>query len=135
MMPLIAYDLLDSMELLSAGVENFLVRCVDGLEADAGRGLDFAEQSLGNATALVPKLGYEKAAAIAQEAYRSGRSIREVAKDFASRQGGLPEEDLTRLLDPRAQAGAAPHAEIHTSDEKIDLMSEESFPASDPPAY
>ena len=135
MMPLIAYNLLDSIELLSAASENFLVRCVAGLEADAGRALDYAERSLGNATALVPEFGYEKAAAIAQEAYRSGRSIRQVAKDMAKQNGGPSDEELTTLLDPREQASPESNQEIQTPDEKVDLMSEESFPASDPPGY
>ena len=133
MMPLLGYDLLDSIELLSAAAENFLQRCVVGLEADADRALYYAERSLGNATALVPEIGYEKAAAIAQEAYRSGRSIREVAKE----KSGLPDARLQVLLDPRSQARGqvTEDSGIQTPDEKVDLMSEESFPASDPPAY
>jgi len=100
MMPLIAYDLLDSIELLTAAAGNFLERCVRGLEANAGRAREYAEQSLGNATALVPEIGYERAAAIAQEAYRSERSIRDVARE----KSGLPDAKLQQLLDPELQA-------------------------------
>ncbi len=133
MMPLLGYNLLDSIELLSAAAENFRRRCVVGLEADADRALYYAERSLGNATALVPEIGYEKAAAIAQEAYQSGRSIRDVAAE----KSGLPDAQLQILLDPRSQARGPviEDSELQTLDEKIDLMSEESFPASDPPAY
>lgn len=144
MMPLMAYDILDSIELLSAAAKNFLERCVRGLEANSGRTQQFAEQSLGNATALAPEIGYEKAAAIAQEAHRTGRSIREVAKE----RSGLPEARLKRVLDPVAQARGpsstassmdtqAPNKQALKDrlDWKVDLMSEESFPASDPPAY
>jgi fumarate hydratase, class II len=101
MMPLIAYDVIDSIELLSASARNFLEQCVRGLEADTGQTLEYAEQSLGNVTALVPEIGYELAAAIAQEAYRSGRSIRDVAKE----KSGLPDAKLQILLDPARQAG------------------------------
>ncbi len=132
MMPLIAYDLLDSIELLSVAVKNFLERCLRGLQADRDRALAYAEQSLANATALVPEVGYDRAAAIAQEAYRSGRTIREVARE----KSGLSEEKLQRLLDPKSMA--SPHrasAALHKAlDERVDLMSEESFPASDPPS-
>ncbi len=131
MMPLIAYDLLDSIDLLSAAAANLLERCVLGLEADENRALSYAERSLGNATALVPELGYEKSAAIALEAYRKGLSIREVAQE----KSGLADGDLAGLLDPRKQARGSRDSGMQTPDEKVDLMSDESFPASDPPAY
>jgi fumarate hydratase class II len=136
MMPLIAYDVLDSIELLSAAASNFLERCIRGLDADRDRSMVYAEQSLGNATALVPEIGYDRAAAIAQEAYRSGRSIRDVATE----QSGLSEVRLRLLLDPKSQArrvvleDPCAVARTETLDEKVDLMSEESFPASDLPA-
>jgi fumarate hydratase class II len=99
MMPLIAYDLLDSIELLSAASHNLLERCVRGLEADPGTERN-AERSLGSAAALVPEIGYERAASIAGEAHRSGRTIREVAQEMS----GIAEKDLERLLDPLKQA-------------------------------
>ncbi len=74
MMPIIAYDLLDSVELLSAASENFLRRCIAGLEVDAGRTTYYAEQSLGNATALAPQIGYEKAAASRSKRIEAGRA-------------------------------------------------------------
>jgi fumarate hydratase class II len=137
MMPLLAYDLLDSVELLSAAAGNFLERCVRGLEADRDRALWYAGQSLANVTALVPEIGYDRASAIAQEAYRSGRTVFEIARE----KGGLPEETLRHLLDPTSgtgrsaprRLGTSPHS--FTPDEKVDLMSEQSFPASDPPSY
>jgi fumarate hydratase class II len=101
MMPLIAYDLLDAIELLSSACANFQERCIRGLEADRTRTSAYAEQSLANATALVPEIGYERAAAIASEAYRTGRTIREVALE----QTALSPAQLSKLLDPVAQAG------------------------------
>jgi fumarate hydratase class II len=50
---------------------------------------------------LAPEIGYEKAAAIAKEAYASGRTVRDVAREMS----GLPEDRLNALLDPRSQAG------------------------------
>jgi fumarate hydratase class II len=98
-MPLMACELLDEIELLAAGSANFAVRLVDGLEADAARAQAFVEQSLAMATALAPEIGYEQAAALAKEAYASGRTIREVAR------GVIPEERLRELLDAEKQAG------------------------------
>lgn len=101
MMPLMAYDLLESVELLAAGSRNFAEKCVRGIEADRGRIEALLEQSLALATALVPAIGYDRAAEIAQEAARTGRTVREVARE----RSGLSEEMLARLLDPARQAG------------------------------
>ncbi len=103
MMPLMAVDLLESIELLAAVSKNFAAKLVDGLEADRARAEGYVEQSLAMATALAPEIGYEKAAAISKEAYRSGRTIREVARE----QSGLAEERLIELLDPEKQVGGA----------------------------
>jgi fumarate hydratase class II len=101
MMPVMAYDLLESIELLAAGSRNFAEKLVDGLEADGERAQGFVEQSLAMGTALAPEIGYEKAAALVKEAYASGRTIREVAREKA----GLSEERLRDLLDPETQVG------------------------------
>jgi len=99
MMPVMAYDLLDSIELLAAASRNFANKLVDGIEADRGRAEGFVEQSLAMGTALVPEIGYERAAELAKRAYASGRTIREVARE----ETGLPEERLKALLDPESQ--------------------------------
>ncbi len=96
MMPLIAYDLLDSIDLLSAATRNFAEQCVAGLEADEGRLRDTIERSLALCTALTPEIGYDRAATLAKEAYASGKSIREVAREHS----GIPEARLAELLDP-----------------------------------
>ena len=99
MMPLMAWDLLDSIELLAAGTRNFEGRLVRGLEANRERATAFVEQSLATATVLAPIIGYEQATALAKEASASGRTIREVARE----RSGIPPADLERLLDPRSQ--------------------------------
>ncbi len=98
MMPLMAHDLLQSIDLLAKATRAFTERCVTGLEANAERCRDAVERSLALATALVPVIGYDAATKIAQEAHRTGRTVREVARD----RNVLPEERLDALLDPRA---------------------------------
>jgi fumarate hydratase class II len=97
MMPIAAYDLLQSIHLLAAGAKNFTERLVGGLQATE-RGPEMVERGLMLATALAPAIGYEQAAAIAKEASRSGRTIRETARERTD----LSEEELDRLLDPEA---------------------------------
>ncbi len=94
MMPVIAYDLLDSIELLSAGVRNFTQRCVNGIEANREKTGALVEQSLAMATALTPEIGYDRAAAIAKDAYETGRTVREVAIE----KSGLSAERIAELL-------------------------------------
>ena len=99
MMPVMAYDLLQAIELLAAATGNFTERLVRGMEADRARVESLVEQSLAMGTALAPVIGYEKAAELVKEAYKTGRTIREVALE----KSGLPRQELDRLLDPRAQ--------------------------------
>ena len=102
MMPVMAYDLLQSIDLLGAVSGNFAQKCVAGIEADQARAGAFVEQSLAMCTVLAPEIGYEKAAAIAKEAYATGRTVRQVARE----KSGIPEKRLTELLDPVTQAGS-----------------------------
>ena len=94
MMPLLAYDLLDSIDLLRAGTRNFTARCVIGLQANREKAPESVERYLAMATLLTPEIGYERAAAIAKEAAASGRSIREVANE----RSGLSSERIADLL-------------------------------------
>jgi fumarate hydratase class II len=96
MLPLIAYNLLQSIELLSNAAENLTDQCVAGIEATE-RGPELVEQGLMLATALAPVVGYDKAAEISKAAYKTGRTIREVARE----QTDLSEAKLDELLDAR----------------------------------
>ena len=96
-MPLVAYDLVQSVELLAAAMKNFAAQCIDGLKA-TGRGPQMVEQGLAICTALAPIIGYDAAADIAKEAARSGKSIREVARARTQ----LSEQQLKEILDPAA---------------------------------
>jgi fumarate hydratase class II len=101
MMPVMAYDLLEAIGLLANVTRNFRARLVEGLEADRERAAAFVEQSLAMVTSLAIEIGYDEAAALAKEAYRSGRTIRETARE----KGRIPEEKLNELLDPKKQTG------------------------------
>ena len=96
MLPVLAYNLLQSTALLATTAENFTDQCVAGLAATE-RGPELVEQGLMLATALAPELGYDKATEISKQAYKEGRTIRDVARENTD----LSEEDLDRLLDPR----------------------------------
>ncbi len=94
MLPVTAVALLESIELLAAAAANFSRRTIDGLVA-TDRGPALVEQGLMLATALAPVIGYDEAAALAKAAFKSGRTIRELALER-----GMAAADLDRLLDP-----------------------------------
>jgi fumarate hydratase class II len=77
--PIIAYDLLHSIELLADGCRSFREHCIEGLEADTDRIDHHVRNSLMLVTALAPSLGYDKAAEIAKKAHHEGTTLREAA--------------------------------------------------------
>ena len=97
MMPVMAHNLLQSIEILANGVATFTERCVRGIEANRERCEALIEGSLAMVTSLVPRLGYDTAAEIAKEAYATGRTVRQLILE----RGLLSEEETARLLDPR----------------------------------
>ena len=97
MMPLIAHNLLQSIELLARAISQFTERCMVGLEADRERCQATVEQSLAMCTSLAPVIGYDRAAQIAKQAFESGRTVREVALA----EQVMSEEELNEILDPR----------------------------------
>jgi fumarate hydratase class II len=99
MLPLIAHNLLESIELLGNGSRVFARRCVSGLEADVARCEGNIENSLAMCTVLAPVIGYDQAAKIAKTAYDTGRTIRQVALEMS----GLDKAKLDQLLDARGQ--------------------------------
>lgn len=96
MMPVIAHNLLESIALLSSVSALFARRCVDGIQANEKRCAELVESSLALVTSLTPVIGYDRAAAVAKEAYESGKTIREIA----TLKKLLPPEELERLLNP-----------------------------------
>jgi fumarate hydratase class II len=95
MMPLMAHDLLFSIETLAAAARVFADSCVSGIEADPERARELVERSLVIVTALVPAIGYDAAAEVSKEAYATGKSLREVVLE----RGLMTEEDLDAALD------------------------------------
>jgi len=95
MMPVTAYNLLQSIELLAAAARNFTEQCVKGLKATT-KGPEMVERGLAICTALAPIIGYDAAADIAKEAYKTGKTVREIARERTN----LSEEELARVLNP-----------------------------------
>ena len=96
MMPIMAYNLLQSLTILTNGMRTFAERCVRGIQANEARCRELAERSMGLATALNPYIGYAAAAKVAQEALARGVSLRRVALE----KGYLTEAQLDAVLDP-----------------------------------
>ena len=97
-MPLMAHNLLESIRLLSTAARVFADRCVVGIEADRERCEELVERSLAMCTSLAPLIGYDEAAAIAKEAFKQGKTVRQVAMERKV----LPEKELDAALDARA---------------------------------
>jgi len=93
--PMMADALLESIDLLSNACRTFVARCATGIEADAERCGELIEKSLMLGTALVPTVGYDKAAAIAKQAHKERKTIRQVATEL-----GI--ENLDAQLDVRS---------------------------------
>jgi fumarate hydratase class II len=103
MMPVMAHNLLQAIELLSTGSQVFARRCIVGLEVDREKCKANLELSLSNCTILAPVIGYDKAAKIAKVAYETNRTIRQVALEIS----GLDHAKLEELLDPAKQTSSA----------------------------
>ena len=97
MLPVAARALLHSLRYLATATRNFADTLVKDLKATS-KGPDLVESGLMLVTALAPEIGYDAAAALAKEAYLTGRTIRELARERTS----LSERDLDRILDPAA---------------------------------
>lgn len=95
MLPVAAYNLLDSIELLANSADNFKLKCIDGLKATS-RGPELVERGLSLSTALVPVLGYDQAASISHEAFLSGKTVAEIALLNTD----LNKQEIEALLDP-----------------------------------
>ena len=95
MMPVMAHNLLEAIDLLANASSTLRERCVEGIEADTDRARELAEVNLIVVTALNPSIGYDRGAEVAKEAFASGRTIREVVLET----GLLDAEELDRVLD------------------------------------
>ena len=99
--PLIAHDLLDSLQLLGDAMASFAAHCVEGLEVDAARMRQLMQGSLMLVTALAPHIGYDRAAQIAKHAHTQGCSLRDAALSL----GGVTAEQFDQWVDARRMLG------------------------------
>ena len=95
MMPVIAHNLLESIEILSNAARVFAESCVDGLEANDQRARELVERNSIIVTALNPHIGYDNGAKIAKESVATGRSVRELVLEA----GLMSEAELDEALD------------------------------------
>src|SRR6266513_1561523 len=105
MMPVMAHNILESIRLLGNVVDAFTEKCVVGIVANEERCRELVELSMAMVTSLAPKIGYDRAAEIAKESARTGKTVREICREKKV----LGENDLEGALDPIAltQPGGA----------------------------
>jgi fumarate hydratase class II len=98
MMPVMAHALLESIRLLTHMVEVFCEKCVTGIVANKARCQELVELSMAMVTSLAPKIGYDRAAEIAKESLKTGKTVRQICLEKKV----LPKTELDRALDPVA---------------------------------
>ncbi|HZR47610.1 MAG TPA: lyase family protein, partial [Candidatus Manganitrophaceae bacterium] len=96
MMPVINFNLLQSIEILTRDLALFTDRCVKGIMVDPARCKEYAEKSVGLATILNPSIGYEAAAVVAKTSMQTGKSLREIIVE----KGILSAQEVEKILDP-----------------------------------
>ena len=97
MMPVMAHNILESVELLSSSCKIFATDCIAGIKADSKKCEGFIEESLAMCTSLVPIIGYDEAAAIAKKAYVEGKTVRDIVYEDKI----LEREEADRILNPK----------------------------------
>ena len=98
MMPVMAHNILESIRLLGNMADAFTEKCVVGIEANEERCRELVELSMAMVTSLAPKIGYDRAAEIAKESARTGKTVREICREKKL----LGENELEGTLDPVA---------------------------------
>ena len=98
MMPVMAHNILESIRLLGNAADAFTEKCVVGIEANEERCRELVELSMAMVTSLAPKIGYDRAAEIAKESARTGKTVREICREKKV----LGENELEGTLDPVA---------------------------------
>lgn len=96
MMPVLAHNILESIRLLSNAATVFSERCVAGITANVERCNELVEYSMAMVTSLAPIIGYDRAAEIAKESAKTGKTVRQICTEWKI----LPEEELRKALDP-----------------------------------
>ncbi|BAZ28203.1 fumarate lyase [Cylindrospermum sp. NIES-4074] len=113
MMPLIAYNLIHSIEILGNTINALSDSCIQGITANRERCLAYAEGSLALVTALNPHIGYLNAAAVAKESLETGKSLRQIVLE----RGLMSEEELATVLNLEQMSEISPlKTETNTED-------------------
>jgi fumarate hydratase class II len=99
--PVMAYNMLQSLRLLADACNSFTENCVIGIEANEERIAELMQRSLMLVTALAPKVGYDKAAAVAKSAHKKGTTLREEAVAM----GYVTAEEFDELVRPEKMIG------------------------------
>jgi fumarate hydratase class II len=99
--PVMAYAMIQSIQLLADASRSFAERCVVGIEANVERIRELMERSLMLVTALAPKIGYDNAAKVAKEAHRNGTTL----KEEAMRLGFVTEREFDEIVRPEQMIG------------------------------
>ncbi|GBC69262.1 Fumarate hydratase class II [archaeon HR01] len=100
-LPLIAYDLLDSIEILSNTVANLADRCISGITVNVVRAENLAAKSPALVTYLAPKIGYDAAARVAKRMLETGKTLAEIVVE----EGLMSREEVEKILDLKKMTG------------------------------
>ncbi len=100
MMPLINFNLLTSLKIFKNAMTVFRSKCIEGLGANEERCREYAENSLGVATALNPSIGYRAAAEIVKESVKTGKKVRQILEEKKL----VPREKIDHILSPEVMA-------------------------------
>ena len=95
MLPVVAHNILESVEIMAKSAVNFSEKCIAGLEA-TDQGPNSVHRGLSMVTALVPEIGYDLSAKIAQEAEKTGKTVEEIAIEKTD----LSPSKIKEILDP-----------------------------------
>ncbi|MCD4748405.1 MAG: aspartate ammonia-lyase, partial [Thermoanaerobaculales bacterium] len=98
MEPVLTFNLFESLDMMTAGVRTLTERCIQGITANREHCREMVENSIGVVTAVVPLLGYERVSAVAKEALKTGKPVRQILLDA----GDLDEAQLEAILSPEA---------------------------------
>ncbi len=104
MEPVLAFNLFESLDMMTAAVRTLTERCIRGITANRDHCRSLVEQSIGIVTAVVPALGYERATQVAKEALETGRPVRQILQEG----GDLSDEEIDAILSPDAMTTPRP---------------------------
>jgi fumarate hydratase class II len=97
MMPIMAHNILESVEILASSTNTFSRECIEGIEADKIKCESFVEESLAMCTSLAPVLGYDVAASIAKKAFAQNKTVKQVVIEEKI----LDKKEAAKVLNPK----------------------------------